>query len=493
MLSLNFIVNETYGFSRRNIVKRKENINGEPNITQFLNDHDETITSISSNLIDNESIIEAETMEHDIDTSTVMIIYALRHGNRNPSKYFESNPLKRGWGEEGPLELNRRGKNEVFNFGVRLRHFLNGFIRRNFNGSEVNLYTSSANRCQMTLQLVSAAVFRPIGYGSWRDNLDWSPTPYNIVDDLLRPYAKKCDAVKAAWEPIEKEVIPEIQEQVKSNQDIINFFEREGGIFKFDSTRPYNELANIADNFHNYQIYRKPFPDFVTNVNFSNYNQTNLVEKVLTFIEGPQIACANDKKCGYFMGGNWLSHIKNELLKKANKTNNYPVKMIGYSSHTEILLSTMKLMGIDQNEVRTGCGFIIQLREKPFWSLKILKHNTIYQNNKLTGHSVTIANYSKSLKKISMNNGWIDLKNFTNFIQNNTLDDWEEICPTCTNKMTDIMPPKISDNKISGDSSNPKYDRLNATDNNSSVKIYSPYNVFLLISFTIISVICKIL
>ncbi|CEF59706.1 Histidine phosphatase superfamily,clade-2-containing protein [Strongyloides ratti] len=484
LLSLNFIINEVSANSRRYIKKREESVDNEPNSTEVFDDPDINVSINKTNLSTNETIIDEETKEHDIDHDTVMLLYVLRHGNRNPSKYFEENSLKRGWGEEGPLELNRRGKNEVFNFGVRLRHFLKGFTKRNFNSSEINLYTSSANRCQMTLQLVSAAIFRPIGYGYWRDNLDWSPTPYTIDDNLLRPYTKNCDAVINAWATINNEELSEIKNIVSSNQDIINFYINEGGKFNFNKNRSFNDLANVADNLHNYKIYRKPFPEFITKANFSNYNSSTLIDKTMTFIEGPQIACANDKKCGYLMGGNLLSHIKNELIKKANETHNYPVKMIGYASHTEIVLSVMKLMGIDQNEVRTGCGFIIQLREKPFWSLKILTHNTIYQNNRLTGHSITIANYSQSLKNISMGNGWIGLQNFTKLIQNKTIDDWEKICPTCS-KFNDNKYSEINNIKISGDTFNPMYDNLNLT-LNFGTQTYPSYNILLISLFTII-------
>uniref|UniRef100_A0A0K0EGN4 2,3-bisphosphoglycerate 3-phosphatase n=1 Tax=Strongyloides stercoralis TaxID=6248 RepID=A0A0K0EGN4_STRER len=488
LLFLNFFTNKVSASSYKNLIrKREEIVDNEPNSTEIFDDPDVNVLLNKTNLSNNESIIETETKELDIDPDAVMVLYVIRHGNRNPSKYFEENSLKRGWGEEGPLELNRRGKNEAFNFGVRLRHFLKGLIKRNFNSSEINLYTSSANRCQMTLQLISAAVFRPIGYGYWKDNLDWSPTPYTIDDEILRPYTKKCDAIENSWNPIISEKLSEIEDIVSSNQDIINFFIRNGENFNFDKNRSFNDLANVADNLHNYKIYRKPFPDFITKANFSNYNSSTLIDKVMTFIEGSQIVCANDEKCGYLMGGRLLSHIKNELIKKANETHNYPVKMIGYASHTEIVLSVMKLMGIDQNEIRTGCGFIIQLREKPFWSIKILKHNTIYQNNRLTGHSITIANYSKYLKNMSIGDGWIGLQNFTKFIQNKTIDNWEEICPTCT-KLKDIKHYEKSNIKISGDTFNPKSENLTLIANLGN-QIYPLYNhllIFLPIAIYII-------
>uniref|UniRef100_A0A0N5A761 Lysosomal acid phosphatase n=1 Tax=Parastrongyloides trichosuri TaxID=131310 RepID=A0A0N5A761_PARTI len=435
---------------------------------------------------DNETVIE-ENVELNIEPDVKFIIWATRHGNRNPSKYFVANHYWRGWGEEGPLELNRRGKTEVFNFGIRFKNFLNGFTKRNYNASQIRLYTSSANRCQMTMQLVCAAIFRPAGYGVWRDHFDWSPVPYIIDDDVLRPYSKKCDPITRAWSPIDKEETQKIKEQLANNQDIIDYISKVATEFNFDKSQSYKDMGDVADNLRNYLLFRKQPPDFITQVNMSHYNETSLTQKIMTFMEGPQIACASDKECGYLMGGNWLNEIKKELLKKANESNNYEIKMIGYSSHTEIVLSLMKLMGIDQDELGTGCGFIIELRDKPVWSVKLLKHNTNYEGPRLHGHSITLANYTEGLKNISMGNGWIPLSNFTDYIEKNTIHGWDEICPTCT-VQRDVKVNDAVEEQIPTETSHEKLVINSTMTQNSGEKIYSQ-NYILILAFIVYKII----
>uniref|UniRef100_A0AC35U3T1 Histidine acid phosphatase n=1 Tax=Rhabditophanes sp. KR3021 TaxID=114890 RepID=A0AC35U3T1_9BILA len=367
-----------------------------------------------------------EDSEHaELDQNTKLVIFATRHGNRNPSKYLDNDIKTRKWGYEGVMELNTVGKREAFGFGKKLRKFLDKFVDPNYMPSEATFMSSSASRCQMTLQTACAGLYPAKESFKWNNKLPWSPTPYVIDDNILRPYSKKnCPEVENAWLPIDKAEPSHIKKQLNDNKNVVDYVAKESGSFGFDKMKPYNEMANVADNLINYERFNLPPPLYLTNATLDDYNGPKLISKVLTFAEGPQISCADDKECGHLMGGNWVSVITTALSSRSNSKAEENIKLIGYASHTEIVLSVMKLMGVEQEEVPTGSGFVIELRDKPIWALRILKHETHYKHDKesnemkMKDHRIEHAKYKSSLKKIAHDKQWIPLKDFVEYTSN---------------------------------------------------------------------------
>ncbi|CAD6195004.1 unnamed protein product [Caenorhabditis auriculariae] len=94
-----------------------------------------------------------------IDNNTVFVLFGTRHGNRHPEVFLAENP--RSWGFEGSTELTSFGKRQGYGLGKELRKFIGKLVSNNYNMSQVRYYSSSANRCQMTLQTTVAGIHPP--------------------------------------------------------------------------------------------------------------------------------------------------------------------------------------------------------------------------------------------------------------------------------------------------------------------------------------------
>ncbi|EPB70950.1 hypothetical protein ANCCEY_09966 [Ancylostoma ceylanicum] len=136
------------------------------------------------------------------------------------------------------------GKRQAYGLGRELRKFVGDLVDGNYLPSQAKYYSSSANRCQMTLQTALAGFYTPTGWADWqRTRFDfWSPVPYSIDDPLLRMYAvKNCPASDqgrtdifvliltlfllhaSAWKPISEDTLPDLAKIVSENRVSRNF------------------------------------------------------------------------------------------------------------------------------------------------------------------------------------------------------------------------------------------------------------------------------
>ncbi|KAK5980500.1 hypothetical protein GCK32_017196, partial [Trichostrongylus colubriformis] len=125
------------------------------------------------------------------DPHTKLVLWGTRHGNRNPERILVMNPAR--WGFEGSTELTSFGKRQALGLGRELRRFIGDLVDGNYLPKQAKYYSSSANRCQMTLQVVLAGFYNPTSWADWeKSQFDfWSPVPYTIDDPLLRMYSVK--------------------------------------------------------------------------------------------------------------------------------------------------------------------------------------------------------------------------------------------------------------------------------------------------------------
>ncbi|KAL6738620.1 hypothetical protein Aduo_012148 [Ancylostoma duodenale] len=126
------------------------------------------------------------------------------------------------------------------------------------------------------------------------------------------------------------------------------------------------------------------------------------------------------------MGGLWLNHIL-ESIDNAAKGDG--PRVIGYSSHTEVTLAVIKLLGVDRHELTTSAGFLLEYRNVPSPSVRILNHDP----DPIDKHIIYKAKYTPELSKIADKSGWIPKEKFAAFAANHTIKDWETACgrPTC--------------------------------------------------------------
>jgi len=353
------------------------------------------------------------------DPHTKLVIFGARHGNRNPEGFL--NESKGYYGFEGPLELTAFGKRQGYAFGREMRVFLQSFINGNYLPSEASFYTSSASRTQMTLQAVLAGLFPPRSFAVWNLALDWSPVPYTIDDPMLRMYSVACPESDTAWKPIDDETLDTIvQEKQKFNPILQYISANTGWPPKFSSA------ADLADNLNQFEIHNLSLPDWIEVDNFTTSTNTTLIDEIMSLQEYPQIQCANYNPCRNLMAGVWLQTLSERLHKLSNGTDDGEVaqKLIGFISHTEIVLSAMLAMGLMANRVETTGGFILEVRDTPVWEARFLEHEPLAADE----HLIFRAKYGPELRKIASKDDWIPLDDLVDFIHSNSISNWPVAC-----------------------------------------------------------------
>ncbi|KIH61681.1 histidine acid phosphatase [Ancylostoma duodenale] len=270
------------------------------------------------------SEIPSESVE--IDPQTVLVLFGTRHGNRNPEVFLEENP--RTWGFEGDTELTSIGKRQAFGLGKELRKFVGKLISENYNRSEAKFYSSSANRCQMTLQIALAGLYKPVGWAEWdvSSGLMWTPVPYDINDPMLRMYAvKECKNSDKVWKPIDNDSLPFLVEAKKRSAPLLNYIGEKTGW----NMSSLGRAADFADNLIEIDMYNASYPEWVSHPTLEGYDEEKLVKEALEFAEVHQIACTNYEPCRDLMSGVWLKHILNTI---ADVQNGKGPHIVGYAS-----------------------------------------------------------------------------------------------------------------------------------------------------------------
>ncbi|GMR33671.1 hypothetical protein PMAYCL1PPCAC_03866 [Pristionchus mayeri] len=355
-----------------------------------------------------------------LDPKTLLVLFGTRHGNRNPEKFVEV--PGRTWGQEGELELTSIGKRQAYGLGKEVRAFVGQqFIDGNYRPAQAKFYSSSANRCQMTLQSAVAGVFDPSDWADWnKEKLDhWSPVPYTIDDPMLRMYSVKgCVNSDSAWEPISKDTLPELKKLVKKSKPLLNYMKEKDGR---DAT--ISNAADIADNIINMDFYNATYPDWLANPTLKGYNAEKIKKAYLSFAENHMNKCAAHKPCRNMMGGLWANHIISSL--EAAASGSAKTKLIGYASHTEVTLSVMLLLGIDKAELTTSAGFVIELRNGTSPAqVRVLQHDP----NPIDAHVIYPAHLVSELKAKTDKDGWMPLPALKDYVKQASFSDWESQC-----------------------------------------------------------------
>jgi len=102
------------------------------------------------------------TSEHLPPPDNVKFIFVgFRHGNRNPGNFFKDDTSYKQWAWEGASQLTNIGKRQAYTLGQFLRNRYGKLVPDEFYPAKVKAYSSSAERCQQTLQSCMAGFFPP--------------------------------------------------------------------------------------------------------------------------------------------------------------------------------------------------------------------------------------------------------------------------------------------------------------------------------------------
>ncbi|VDO33741.1 unnamed protein product [Onchocerca flexuosa] len=111
-----------------------------------------------------------------------------------------------------------------------------------------------------------------------------------------------------------------------------------------------------------------------------------------------------------------------------------------YLQHLELVLSVMKLLRINQTYLDTTAGFLMEYRNKPNKSIRLLYHEA----SAIDKHIIRQAEYLEELEELSDPNHWIPFESFYQLIKDKAIANWEEIC----GKVTQCVAPE-DDSKMS--------------------------------------------
>lgn len=351
------------------------------------------------------------------DPHTRLILWGTRHGNRNPEQFVDKTPTV--WGFEGTTELTQFGKRQSYGLGRELRRFAGDLVNGNYLPKQAKYYSSSANRCQMTLQTALAGFYNPTGWADWqRSQFDfWSPVPYTIDDPMLRMYSvKECPLSDEAWKPITDDTLPDLKLLAARNKDLLGYIARNTG------WKPtISSAADLSDNILEMDLYNTPYPAWIARPSLRGYSSATFKQAVLAFGEKHQIRCTEYAPCRNLMGGVWLKNIL-DTINTAIKGEGPSV--VGYASHTEVTLAVMKLLGLEKHELTTSAGFVIEFRRKPEPSVRLLDHDP----DPIDRHVIYRATYTADLAKIADKNGWIPFRKFESLVGKFAIADWRAAC-----------------------------------------------------------------
>lgn len=354
------------------------------------------------------------------DVSDVtMVVMGMRHANRNPGNFLENDPNKGQWGLEGDYQLNDAGKIEAYSMGRGLRYRYGQLISDRFNSSEIKAISSSADRCQHTMDLMLSGLFQPLS----TDPVPLQPVSISIDKPMLRMYSvSKCEPQKDAWKPIDDQELDSIKQFFVENQEEVDYVANKTG---FEGT--LSGMGDVADNILNIVKLKLVLPDWIESPTLDGYTRESMLEKVLSFGEGPQIECAMYQPCRDIMAGYWLNDVLENLQGK-EKGEKDSLKLAAYTSHTEITLSIMRLMGYDYDECPTSSGFIIEY--KPGF-VRLLYHEPNEHYNYVRAFELAKLRDDSGLSPDA--NGWIPLNDFVAAVRDGADPDWKAVCeiPTC--------------------------------------------------------------
>ncbi|KAK6050911.1 histidine acid phosphatase [Cooperia oncophora] len=266
------------------------------------------------------------------------------------------NPVR--WGFEGDTELTSFGKRQSLGLGREMRRFVGDLVNENYLPNQAKYYSSSANRCQMTLQVALAGFYTPTAWADWnKSQFDfWSPVPYTIDDPMLRMYSvKDCPVSDQAWKPISDDTLPDLKppplhhattsrsllrsasgwKAKKIIRGLLNYIAKNTGW-----SPTISSAADLADNIIEMDLYKSPYPSWISKPTLRGYNAASFKKAVLSFSSGilydnsnpekiHQIRCAEYAPCRNIMGGVWLKNLL-DSIRSAIKGEGPSV--IGYAS-----------------------------------------------------------------------------------------------------------------------------------------------------------------
>nr|XP_014285495.1 lysosomal acid phosphatase-like [Halyomorpha halys] len=130
------------------------------------------------------------------DVSTIRFISVItRHGSRSPTETYPKDPYPytnpKFW-PDGPGQLTRFGKQQLYATGQTLRMRYNGFLNVNYFPNDNIVRSNRYDRDFMSAACLLAGLYPPAGYQLWNPAILWQPIPiweelFDVAELAERP------------------------------------------------------------------------------------------------------------------------------------------------------------------------------------------------------------------------------------------------------------------------------------------------------------------
>ncbi|XP_011497665.1 PREDICTED: venom acid phosphatase Acph-1-like [Ceratosolen solmsi marchali] len=185
---------------------------------------------------------------NDLKLELVQVLF--RHGQRTAQKnevdllINAKRSLYEFWGYG---QLTNVGKQQAYRLGDMLRHKYSDFLGDAYKPEDVYACSSEIDRTKVSLQLVLAALFPPMGKHVWNKNLKWMPIPIHFVPIELDILFNSLECSK--FQELRKNLMnrAEIKNLIAKYKDIIDLLNEKNSNVNFDMEMIFyiNNLLNI--------------------------------------------------------------------------------------------------------------------------------------------------------------------------------------------------------------------------------------------------------
>ncbi|XP_037949491.1 lysosomal acid phosphatase-like isoform X1 [Teleopsis dalmanni] len=342
-----------------------------------------------------------------------MISILFRHGEKNPTSFYPTDPhILHDW-PGGLGALTQTGKLQAYNLGKNLRMRYYRLLPSNgiYTQQQVHVLSSAAERCIMSAQAVLAGFMPPLEHNNVLP-IAWQPVPVNTIprmDDTLLAQKKPCQKYDTILQKLYKNPPPELRQLNEENAELYKLLSKNTG-------KNISSVLDIEQLYTLLQIETEAglaIPDWAENIfpdrlvplaerSYTFFTETNLMKKV--------------------KGGAFISEIHKNMLSKHKKNLNPDRKIFLYAGHDVTLVNVMNSLNI-----------LSQTAKLPEYASALvfeLHHSSLFKND----FEVKIVYYynsdDKFPKELSIPNcdAPCSLTQFSESIHSLLLENYDETC-----------------------------------------------------------------
>ncbi|CAH0394411.1 unnamed protein product [Bemisia tabaci] len=385
-----------------------------------------------------------------------------RHGERAPERTYPLDPYQgeSAW-PEGLGALLQKGKESMFNLGCFLRRRYDGFLSTTYSPAEIFVLSSRLDRCIMSVQLLLAGLYPPIGTQMWNPDLLWQPIPVHSLnsgcDDIIR-VSKQCRLLSRE----RRETRALLQQEINKHDEFLKYLSQESGL----QVDGYSEVNRLYDNLLVVflLLYRTADCGCPRKDKAPSFRETAIIVTSLFWETRQPSSClyalsnaagqqglplpqwaqgdvldrlrslALVGKLGKFKSpvyvklesGVLINEILSNMAKKTNSSNNFGRRLSLYSAHDATIVRLWGGLKISREvaEVDYGAVIIIELHQiKDKYRVKILyKKSTSDENLEIL--KVQGCEYDQN----TVDDGMCDLDSFSAAMQSSIITNFDEAC-----------------------------------------------------------------